>query len=575
MYGKFKEFLTKELADIQAAGLYKNERVITTPQKADIKVNAGEDVLNFCANNYLGLSDNKRLIEAAKAAMDTHGYGMSSVRFICGTQDLHKQLEAAISDYFHTEDTILYAACFDANGGLFEPLLTDEDAIISDALNHASIIDGVRLCKAKRYRYANADMADLERCLQEAQAQRFRIIATDGVFSMDGNVAPMDKICELAEKYDALVMVDESHSAGVVGPTGHGVAEQFGVYGRVDIFTGTLGKAFGGAMGGFTTGRKEIIDMLRQRSRPYLFSNSVAPAIVGASLEMFRMLKESNALDFDDLIYKTVLLFRTHPEVLDKYQERFRYIMVDEYQDTNTSQYELVHMLAAKYQNLCVVGDDDQSIYGWRGANIRNILDFEKDFPNTTVIKLEQNYRSTKKILDAANAVIHNNVTRKEKSLWTENDSGSIIHIYKADNEYDEARYVAEQIEQLHKEGKSLNNFAVLYRANAQSRTVEDQLVKRGIPYRLFGGVRFYERKEIRDILSYLKVLANPADTIALRRIINVPKRGIGDTSLEKVVTYAQNHGMGLYEALAHLDDMPELKTRVKKFKEFYELFDA
>ena len=232
-------------------------------------------------------------------------------------------------------------------------------------------------------------------------------------------------------------------------------------------------------------------------------------------------------------------------------------------------------MLAAKYQNLCVVGDDDQSIYGWRGANIRNILDFEKDFPNTTVIKLEQNYRSTKKILDAANAVIQNNMTRKEKSLWTENDSGSIIHIYKADNEYDEARYVAEQIERLQKEGKSLNNFAVLYRANAQSRTVEDQLVKKGIPYRLFGGVRFYERKEIRDILSYLKVLANPADTIALRRIINVPKRGIGDTSLEKVVTYAQNHGMGLYEALAHLDDMPELKTRAKKFKEFYELFES
>ena len=280
MYGKMKEFLTKELAGIKEAGLYKNERIITTPQKADIKVNAGEEVLNFCANNYLGLSNNQRLIQAAKDAMDSHGFGMSSVRFICGTQDLHKQLEAAISDYFKTEDTILYAACFDANGGLFEPLLTDEDAIISDALNHASIIDGVRLCKAKRYRYANADMADLERCLQEAQAQRHRIIATD----------------ELAEKYDALVMVDESHSAGVVGPTGHGVAEQYDVYGRVDIFTGTLGKAFGGAMGGFTTGRKEIIDMLRQRSRPYLFSNSVAPAIVGASLEMFKMLKESDAL---------------------------------------------------------------------------------------------------------------------------------------------------------------------------------------------------------------------------------------------------------------------------------------
>ena len=260
MYGKLKDFLTQELANIKAAGLYKNERIITTPQRADIKVNAGSDVLNFCANNYLGLSDNQRLIKAAKEAMDTHGYGMSSVRFICGTQDLHKQLEAAISDYFKTEDTILYAACFDANGGLFEPLFTEEDAIISDALNHASIIDGVRLCKAKRYRYANADMADLERCLQEAQAQRHRIIATDGVFSMDGNVAPMDKICELAEKYDALVMVDESHSAGVVGPTGHGVAEQYNVYGRVDIFTGTLGKAFGGAMGGFTTGKKEIIE---------------------------------------------------------------------------------------------------------------------------------------------------------------------------------------------------------------------------------------------------------------------------------------------------------------------------
>ena len=296
MYGKMKEFLAKELADIKAAGLYKNERIIPTPQRADIKVNDGEDVLNFCANNYLGLSDNQRLINAAKEAMDTHGFGMSSVRFICGTQDLHKQLEAAISDYFKTEDTILYAACFDANGGLFEPLFTEEDAIISDALNHASIIDGVRLCKAKRYRYANADMADLERCLQEAQAQRHRIIATDGVFSMDGNVAPLDKICELAEKYDALVMVDESHSAGVVGPTGHGVAEQFKAYGRVDIFNGTIGKAFGGAMGGFTTGKKEIIDMLRQRSRPYLFSNSVAPAIIGASLEMFKMLKESNAL---------------------------------------------------------------------------------------------------------------------------------------------------------------------------------------------------------------------------------------------------------------------------------------
>lgn len=296
MYGKFQSFLQQELADIESAGLYKKERIIKTPQKADIRVNEGEEVLNFCANNYLGLSDHPRLIEAAKKAMDHRGYGMSSVRFICGTQDLHKQLEAEVSEYFRTEDTILYSSCFDANGGLFEPLLGEDDAIISDALNHASIIDGVRLCKAKRYRYANADMDDLERCLKEAQAQRFRIIATDGVFSMDGNVAPMDKICDLAEKYDAMVMVDESHSAGVVGPTGRGVAEQFGAYGRIDIFTGTLGKAFGGAMGGFTTGRKEIIDLLRQRSRPYLFSNSLAPAIVGASIEMFKMLKESDAL---------------------------------------------------------------------------------------------------------------------------------------------------------------------------------------------------------------------------------------------------------------------------------------
>lgn len=299
MYKNFKNHLTKELESIKEAGLYKNERVIVSPQSADIKVSGTEgDVLNFCANNYLGLADNSRLVEAAKKAMDTRGYGMSSVRFICGTQDLHKQLEKAISDYFKTEDTILYAACFDANGGLFEPLFTEEDAIISDSLNHASIIDGVRLCKAKRFRYANADMADLERCLKEADSQgcRFKIIATDGVFSMDGNVAPMDKICELADRYDALVMVDESHSAGVVGPTGHGVAEQFNCYGKIDIFTGTLGKAFGGAMGGFTTGPKEIIDMLRQRSRPYLFSNSVAPSIVGASLEMFKMLSESDEL---------------------------------------------------------------------------------------------------------------------------------------------------------------------------------------------------------------------------------------------------------------------------------------
>lgn len=311
MYTKFKEHLTKELDGIREAGLYKNERVITTPQSADIRVeNTNGEVLNFCANNYLGLADNTRLIEAAKRAMDERGYGMSSVRFICGTQDLHKELEKAISDYFHTEDTILYAACFDANGGLFEPLFTEEDAIISDSLNHASIIDGVRLCKAKRYRYANADMADLERCLKEAKeaGARHMIIATDGVFSMDGNVAPMDKICELADKYGALVMVDESHSAGVVGPTGHGVAEQFDCYGKIDIFTGTLGKAFGGAMGGFTTGPKEVIDMLRQRSRPYLFSNSVAPSIVGASIEMFKMLKEND--DLNKKLKENVAYFR-------------------------------------------------------------------------------------------------------------------------------------------------------------------------------------------------------------------------------------------------------------------------
>ena len=296
MYGKFQQYLKDELAAIEEAGLYKKERNIASQQSAEITLEDGSKALNFCANNYLGLSNSPRLIKAAQDAMQNRGFGMSSVRFICGTQDLHKQLEKAISDFFHTEDTILYAACFDANGGVFEPLLTAEDAIISDALNHASIIDGVRLCKAQRYRYANADMADLERCLQEAQAQRFRIIVTDGVFSMDGNVAPMDKICELAEKYDALVMVDESHSAGVVGKTGRGVAEQFDCYGRIDIFTGTLGKAFGGAVGGFTTGRKEIIDMLRQRSRPYLFSNSIPPSVVGASIEVFKMLAESNEL---------------------------------------------------------------------------------------------------------------------------------------------------------------------------------------------------------------------------------------------------------------------------------------
>ena len=307
MYGKIKEHLQRELAEIEAAGLYKKERIIESPQRAEIEV-AGRKVLNFCANNYLGLSDNKRLIEAAKQAMDRRGFGMSSVRFICGCQDIHKELEKAVSDYFGTEDTILYAACFDANGGVFEPLFTQEDAIISDALNHASIIDGVRLCKAVRYRYANADMAELEECLRKAQAQRFRIICTDGVFSMDGNAAPLDKICALAEKYDALVMVDECHSAGVLGKTGRGITELYDLRGKVDILTGTLGKAFGGAVGGFTTGRKEIIDMLRQRSRPYLFSNSLPPAVVGASIEMFRMLAESNELH--DLLVANVEHFR-------------------------------------------------------------------------------------------------------------------------------------------------------------------------------------------------------------------------------------------------------------------------
>jgi glycine C-acetyltransferase len=307
MYGKMKEHLQQTLKEIREAGLYKEERLIESPQAAAIQV-AGKEVLNFCANNYLGLSNNPRLIEGAKKMMDRRGYGMSSVRFICGTQDIHKELEAAISRFFKTEDTILYAACFDANGGVFEPLLTEEDAIISDALNHASIIDGVRLCKAKRYRYANADMEDLERQLQAAQEQRFRIVVTDGVFSMDGNVAPMDKICDLAEKYDAMVMVDESHSAGVVGKTGRGVSEFYNTYGRVDIYTGTLGKAFGGAMGGFTTGRKEIIDLLRQRSRPYLFSNSLAPGIIGASLEVFKMLDESNELH--DRLVENVTYFR-------------------------------------------------------------------------------------------------------------------------------------------------------------------------------------------------------------------------------------------------------------------------
>lgn len=296
MYGKIKEHLQQELSAISEAGLFKSERIITSSQSAEITLEDGKQVLNFCANNYLGLSDHPQLVEAAKEALDTHGYGMSSVRFICGCQDLHKTLEAKIAEYFGCEDTILYAACFDANGGLFEPLLTAEDAIISDSLNHASIIDGVRLCKAQRYRYKNADMLDLEEQLIAAQDQRFRIIVTDGVFSMDGNVAPVDQICALAEKYDALVMVDECHSAGVVGETGRGVTELFNIRGKVDIITGTLGKAFGGAIGGFTTGRKEIIEMLRQRSRPYLFSNSLPPAVVGAGIRMFDMMNETSEL---------------------------------------------------------------------------------------------------------------------------------------------------------------------------------------------------------------------------------------------------------------------------------------
>jgi glycine C-acetyltransferase len=296
MYTDFQKHLQGILSEIKEAGLYKNERVIITPQSSAIQVEGGKDVINFCANNYLGLADNPELIQAAKDRMDERGYGMASVRFICGTQDTHKQLEQAISDFFGTEDTILYAACFDANGGLFEPLLTEQDAIISDALNHASIIDGVRLCKAVRYRYANGDMADLEEQLKKAQDQRFRIIATDGVFSMDGNVCPLDKIYELAQKYDALVMVDESHSAGVVGKTGHGVTERYNLMGKIEIITGTLGKAFGGSVGGFTTGKKEIIDLLRQRSRPYLFSNSIPPLIAAAGLKTFEILTRSNEL---------------------------------------------------------------------------------------------------------------------------------------------------------------------------------------------------------------------------------------------------------------------------------------
>ena len=296
MYKTFQQYLETELQSIKDAGLYKNERVITSPQKADITVAGGQQVLNFCANNYLGLANNPQLIMAAKEALDTHGYGMASVRFICGTGDLQKKLEAKIAEFFGTEDTILYSSCFDANGGVFEPLLDEKDAIISDALNHASIIDGVRLCKAQHYRYANGNMEELENCLKTAQAQRHRLIVTDGVFSMDGNVCPLDKIYELANKYDAMVMVDESHSAGVVGRTGRGVTELYDLRGKIEILTGTLGKAFGGAIGGFTTGRKEIIAMLRQRSRPYLFSNSLPPMVAAAGIKMFDMMSETNTL---------------------------------------------------------------------------------------------------------------------------------------------------------------------------------------------------------------------------------------------------------------------------------------
>ena len=300
--------INAELDSIRAAGTWREERIITTPQRSRIDTTAAKGVVNFCANNYLGLSTHPELIKAAKESYDKWGFGLSSVRFICGTQQIHKDLEKKISNFLGMDDTILYSSCFDANGGVFEPLFTEQDAIISDALNHASIIDGVRLCKAVRYRYANADMADLEECLKKAQAQRFRIICTDGVFSMDGNAAPLDKIVELAEKYDAMVMVDECHSAGVLGKTGRGITELYDLRGKVEILTGTLGKAFGGAVGGFTTGKKEIIDMLRQRSRPYLFSNSLPPAVVGAGIEMFKMLEESDALH--DKLVENVAYFR-------------------------------------------------------------------------------------------------------------------------------------------------------------------------------------------------------------------------------------------------------------------------
>ena len=308
MYGDFKNYLSSELESIKESGLYKNERIITSPQGADIKVNTGDKVLNFCANNYLGLSSHPRVVKAAQEIMNTHGYGMSSVRFICGTQDIHKNLEKKISDFLGTEDTILYAACFDANGGVFEPLFTPEDAIISDELNHASIIDGVRLCKAARYRYKHADMADLEEQLIKSQDQRYRIVVTDGVFSMDGDIAKLNEICDLAEKYNAMVMVDDSHASGFIGKTGRGTHEYHNVMDRVDIITSTLGKALGGALGGFTSGKKEIIDMLRQRSRPYLFSNSLAPAIVGAASEIFDMLSQST--EYRDKVIENAAYFK-------------------------------------------------------------------------------------------------------------------------------------------------------------------------------------------------------------------------------------------------------------------------
>lgn len=310
MYGSIKDFLSKELTSIEENGLLKRERIITSPQGATVTVSSGEEVVVMCANNYLGLSSHPEVVDAAKRTLDTHGFGMSSVRFICGTQDIHKELEAKIAQFYGTEDTILYAAAFDANGGVFEPLFSDEDAIISDELNHASIIDGVRLAKAARYRYKHSDMNDLEEQLKKAQDQRFRVIVTDGVFSMDGDIAKMDQICDLADKYDALVMTDECHSAGFIGKTGRGVPEHCGVMGRVDIITGTLGKALGGAMGGYTTGRKEIIDMLRQRSRPYLFSNSLAPSIVGASIKVFDLL--SSTTELRDRLEENTLYFKTH-----------------------------------------------------------------------------------------------------------------------------------------------------------------------------------------------------------------------------------------------------------------------